>query len=218
MKARLSSTIWLLVGLTFVALTAVMGLAFHAGAQSPGHSLFDLSQLPGSAPLEVLSALVLTLLTAFLLGGMLSSRVLKPTEELADFSERLAAGDHRAKAEIESHDEYGFIAENFNRTAGRISKAHLSQEAQESLQRSITELLSVINQVARGDLTLRGKVTNDSLSNVVDSINYMLDNFSKVLDRVRKAAMEVSGSANNILVAADEMQAGATQQDQETTN
>src|SRR5260370_8298990 len=46
----------------------------------------------------------------------------------------------------------------------------------------------------------------------------MLDNFTKVLERVRKAAMEVTACSNNILVAAYEMQAGATQQDQEITN
>ena len=79
-------------------------------------------------------------------------------------------------------------------------------------------MLNIINQVARGDLTMRGKVTNDALGNVADSVNYMLDNFTKVLERVRKAAMEVTACANKILVAADEMTAGATQQDQEITN
>jgi twitching motility protein PilJ len=72
--------------------------------------------------------------------------------------------------------------------------------------------------VARGDLTIRGKVTNDALGNVVDSVNFMLDNFTKVLERVRKAAIDVSTSANQILEAADDMTAGATQQDQEITN
>ena len=46
----------------------------------------------------------------------------------------------------------------------------------------------------------------------------MLDNFTKVLERVRKAAIDVSTSANQILDAADDMTAGATQQDQEITN
>ena len=93
-----------------------------------------------------------------------------------------------------------------------------NQQAQDSLQRSITDLLNTINQVARGDLTIRGKVTNDALGNVVDSVNFMLDNFTKVLERVRKAAIDVSTSANQILEAADDMTAGATQQDQEITN
>ncbi len=127
-------------------------------------------------------------------------------------------GTRRLRADVGTNDEFGFIAENLNRAVAKVSKASSNQEASEALQRSITDLLAVINQVARGDLTLRGKVTNDALGNVSDSINYMLDNFTKVLERVRKAAMEVTACSNNILVAADEMQAGATQQDQEITN
>jgi len=166
----------------------------------------------------LLIAGVLALGTALMLALTLGKRVLAPVQEIAEFSERFGAGDPRAKAEVASTDELGYIAENLNRAVAKVSRAALNQEASETLQRSITELLAVINQVARGDLTLRGKVTNDALGNVVDSINYMLDNFSKVLDRVRKAAQEVTGCSNNILIAADEMQAGATQQDQETTN
>ena len=61
-----------------------------------------------------------------------------------------------------------------------------------SLQKSVTEFLTIVSQIARGDLTLRGKVTNDALGNVVDSVNYMLDNFTKVLERVRNAAIDVA--------------------------
>jgi len=129
-----------------------------------------------------------------------------------------ARGFLRAAGGGSANNEFGYIAENLNRAVAKVSKASSNQEANESLQRSITDLLAVINQIARGDLTLRGKVTNDALGNVADSINYMLDNFTKVLERVRKAAMEVTACSNNILVAADEMQAGATQQDQEITN
>ena len=57
---------------------------------------------------------------------------------------------------------------------------------------------------------MRGKVTNDALGNVTDSINYMLDNFTKVLERVRKGAIDVSSSANEILVSSEEMSTGAT--------
>jgi len=100
----------------------------------------------------------------------------------------------------------------------KVSKATSNQEANDALQRSITELLAVINQVARGDLAQRGKVTNDAAWQVTDSINYMLDNFSKVLERVRKAAMESPRASNNILVAADENAGRRYAQDQEITN
>jgi methyl-accepting chemotaxis protein len=218
MKARLSSTIWLLVFWTSLALFGVLALAYHAGRSSGGAALTDFASMPGSASGALLGGLGLAVVSALIMIFVLSKRVLKPTEELAKFSERFGAGDARARAEVDSQDEFGFIAENCNRAVAKVAHATTNQQAQDSLQRSITDLLNTINQVARGDLTIRGKVTNDALGNVVDSVNFMLDNFTKVLERVRKAAIDVSASANQILNAADDMTAGATQQDQEITN
>jgi methyl-accepting chemotaxis protein len=211
MKSRLSSTILGLVFLNALALAAAIWFAFSAGKQAAN----------GGTPFEssgTIIAVVIAIGICIVLFWRLSSTILAPIGELASFSERLAAGDGKARAEVGTNDEFGYIAENLNRAVAKVSKASSNQEANESLQRSITDLLAVINQVARGDLALRGKVTNDALGNVSDSINYMLDNFTKVLERVRKAAMEVAVCSNNILLAADEMQAGATQQDQEITN
>ena len=214
MKSRLSSTIWTLVLMNGVLGFVVLGLAFSGGKKAGEASLFDFGS-PGG--FNVLVALVITLGVSVILAWRFGA-LLGPVQALAEFSERFAAGDPRARAEVTSHDELGYIADNLNRAVAKVSKATSNQDANDGLQRSITELLSVINQVARGDLAQRGKVTNDALGNVTDSINYMLDNFTKVLERVRKAAMEVTACSNNILVAADEMQAGATQQDQEITN
>jgi methyl-accepting chemotaxis protein len=218
MKARLSSTIWMLAFGMVAALFAVLSFAYLAGKNSGGLSLLDASSLPGSATGPLLVAVGLSLASALLLVFVLSNRVVKPVDDLAKFSERFVAGDVKARVEIESSDEFGVIAENFNRSVARMAHSVTNQQAQDSLQRSITDLLNTINQVARGDLTIRGKVTSDALGNVVDSVNFMLDNFTKVLERVRKAAIDVSGSANQILEAADDMTAGATQQDQEITN
>jgi methyl-accepting chemotaxis protein len=218
MKSRLSSTIWTLVVLNGIVLAAVIALAYNAGRQSGNVSILDFASLPsataGGAAVAVGLALLVTIILAWRLGGGL----LSPVGELAKFSERLAVGDPKARVEVTSTNELGYIADNLNRAVAKVSKAANNQESSDALQRSITELLTVINQVARGDLSLRGKVTNDALGNVADSVNYMLDNFTKVLERVRKAAMEVTACSNNILVAADQMQAGATQQDQEITN
>lgn len=218
MKARLSSTLWFLVLWAGVALLGVLALAYHAGRESGGIALLDASSLSGAASGALLGALALAVVAALSFAFVLSKRVIKPVGELAKFSERLASGDSRARAELSSNDEFGFIVENFNRTAAKVAHAATNQQAQDSLQRSITDLLNTINLVARGDLTIRGKVTNDALGNVVDSVNFMLDNFTKVLERVRKAAIDVSASANQILDATDDMTAGATQQDQEITN
>jgi len=168
----------MLVLLNSIVLFAVLGLAYSAGKQSGGASIFDLSGLPSGASGSIMIALVLVLGMAGLLSWRLFGGFVNPAQHLAEFSERLAAGDARARAEVSSSDEFGHIAENLNRAVTKVSKATSGQEANENLQRSITELLTVINQVARGDLSLRGKVTNDALGNVADSINYMLDNFT----------------------------------------
>src|SRR6266849_1930532 len=153
MKGRLSSKVWTLTVWVFLAVFGVLGLAYRAGsnaaAESSGHGGIDVWLIGGG---------VLALLAGLSIPMALSGSLLSGVRELAEFSERFAAGDSRAKADVKSDDELGYIAENLNRAV------------------------------------------------------------AKVLERVRKAATDVNASANAILLSADEMTAGATQQDQEITN
>jgi methyl-accepting chemotaxis protein len=222
MKGRLSSTVWVLVVVNFIALIAVLALAFEAGSKSTGQpgglSLLDFGALPRTSGLLFVAAAFVMVVTTAVLAWRLNARILRPVKELSDFSEHLAAANYQANAEIDSQDDFGYIAQNLNGTATRFAKSASNQQAQEELQRSVTEFLTIVSQIARGDLSLRGKVTQDALGNVVDSVNYMLDNFVRVLERVRGSATNVSSSANEILVASEAMANGATQQDQEITN
>jgi twitching motility protein PilJ len=215
MKGRLQSALWWLVGIDGVAIFAVMWLAFHGGQQAhTAAGLADFSGLNG----YTLGAIIVWLGASLVTFIAIANKVIAPVRNLSNFAERFAQGDYRARAAVESADDFGFIAENLNRAAESSSRAIFNQEAQENLQKSVTEFLTIVSQIARGDLTLRGRVTNDALGNVVDSVNYMLDNFVKVLERVRKGAVDVQSSANEILIASEEMSTGAIQQDQEITN
>ncbi|MCU1284366.1 MAG: hypothetical protein JWO13_716 [Acidobacteriales bacterium] len=215
MKGRLGSTIWTWVIINAAVLLSVVVLAYIAGEKS---RLPIASALQGEGAIYFLSAIVVAIGMAFVLMVVLGNRVIKPVKELTDFSEKLAAGDYKAKAEVDSDDDFSAIATAFNQTSEKVARAVLNQEAQESLQRSVTDFLTIVSQIGRGDLTLRGKVTSDALGNVVDSVNYMLDNFTRVLERVRKSAIDVASNANEILLSSEDMSAGATQQDQEITN
>ena len=217
MKGRLSNTVWILVLWNFAALFIVLGLGFGAGARSNSATPYDLAALPSAAATELLVAVVLALGTGILCLRLLGSRVLEPVKELADFSERVAAGDARARAEITTGDEFSFIAENLNRGATRMGSGS-KPEGLEGLQRSISDLLQVISQAGRGDLTVRARSGNDGLGHVVESVNSMLDNYTAVIERARKSALDVMASVNSILLAAEEMTSGATQQDHEITN
>jgi methyl-accepting chemotaxis protein len=220
MKGRLGSTILWLAVINALALGSVLVLAYTAGANSApqGQPISNAFSAPGNTPLLMLIGVIVVLGMTVLLIFMLSNKVLKPMKELTEYSERVANGDYKSQANIESNDDFGFVAENLNRSTEKIVRAVSQQEAQESLQKSVTEFLTIVSQIARGDLTLRGRVTNDALGNVVDSVNYMLDNFVRVLERVRKSAIDVASNANEILLSSEDMSAGATQQDQEITN
>ena len=215
MKGRLGSTIWTVAMLNIAALALVLVLAYGAGAHG-GVSLLDFGQMSTAAFGRLLGAAFIALLAVLVGMSLLSRRVLKPVEKLADFSEKLAAGDYYAKAEVDSADDFGFIADNLNRSSEKIA-VH-NQEAQEGVQRSVADFLVIVSQVASGDLSLRGKVTNDALGNVVESVNDMLDNFTRVLGRVRKSASDVAANAHEVLMSSEDMSAGATQQDQEIIN
>jgi methyl-accepting chemotaxis protein len=215
MKGRLSRALWLLVAFNVVALFTVFALAFYGGQKAhTAAGIFDTSGLNN----WVLGGLFVCLAASAVTLFALANRVIAPVKHLTEFSEKLSQGDFHVKADVDATDDFGFIAENLNRAAERSSRAMFNQEAQEALQKSVTEFLTVVSQIARGDMTLRGRVTNDALGNVVDSVNYMLDNFCKVLERVRKGAIDVQSNANEILIASEEMSTGAIQQDQEITN
>jgi twitching motility protein PilJ len=217
MKGRLNSTLWRIILVDVVASFAVLFLAYSAG-QNAHVSIANFGSLPGSEGIKLLVAFVLCLGAGTYTLFTLDNRVLGPVKHLTDFAEKLSQGDYRARAAIDAKDDFGFIAEHLNDAAETAGRAMYNQEAQEALQKSVTEFLTIVSQIGRGDLTLRGRVTSDALGNVVDSVNYMLDNFVKVLERVRKAAIDVQGGANDILIASEEMSSGAVQQDQEITN
>src|SRR3954466_12326495 len=218
MKGRLNKAMWTLGTINAIALLAVLYFAYSAGASANGLGIGDVMSAPGKAPTLFFVAAFVCLGMTLVLLFRLSNKVARPVSELVDYSHKFAAGEYSSRPHIDSDDDFGFVAENLNRSAERSSRAITNQEAQENLQKSVTEFLTIVSQIARGDVTLRGRVSNDALGNVVDSVNYMLDNFAKVLERVRKAAIDVQSSANEILIASEEMSTGAIQQDQEITN
>jgi twitching motility protein PilJ len=215
MKGRLNSTIVALVAINCVFTAAVLGLAYMAGARSGGKSLGALS---ADALVMLLGAVGALIVGSLIVLFRLSSKVSEPVKGLVEFADLVGSGEFNARLPEGGEDDFGYIAARLNLAADKAAKAMQDDEAQRALQRSITEFLTIVSQIARGDLTLRGNVTSDALGNVVDSVNYMLDNFTQVLRRVRDAATDVSSSANEILVASETMATGATQQDHEITN
>jgi twitching motility protein PilJ len=218
MKGRLNSAIIALVVVNALITAVVFGLAYGAGAKSGGKSLLALASLPSDALFLLVGAIGFLAIGSLFVLFRLSNQVSEPVKTLVHFAEQLSPGGFKARLPETASDDFGYIAMQLNQAAEKAEQALHDEEAQRDLQRSVTEFLTIVSQIARGDLTLRGNVTSDALGNVVDSVNYMLDNFTQVLRRVRDAATDVSGSASQILSSSETMATGATQQDHEITN
>ena len=214
MKGQLKTMLWIVVAANAIAIFTVLFLSFSAGRYSPEASAFDVGNWSGTSAIKMWFAYLIACALPIALIWFFGKKLIEPVQELTDFCEKLESGDYRSRIQIDTHDDFGLIADNLNHTMEKV----LLQEAQEALQKSVTEFLTITSQIARGDLTLRGTVTDDALGNVVDSVNDMLDNFTRLLERVRKAAIDVSTSANEILASSEQMASGATQQDQEIGN
>ena len=215
MKGRLNSALVGTAVINLLLTVAVFALAYLAGVKSGGKGALD---LPWEAEALAFGAFVVLLVGSVVVFFTHSNKVLEPVKKIADYAEQVGLGDFNTRLEEEGDDDFTFIAHHLNEAAERAAKSMQDEQAQRDLQRSVTDFLTVVSQIARGDLTLRGNVTSDTLGNVVDSVNYMLDNFTQVLRRVRDAAADVSTSANQILDASEKMANGAAQQDHEITN
>ncbi|WP_246580499.1 methyl-accepting chemotaxis protein [Deinococcus aestuarii] len=152
------------------------------------------------------------LLAAFGLLIALARSIVGPLGTLTRASQALGGGDLDVRVPVRSRDELGFMASTFNRTAAQLHenevKTRREREEAQRLQQNIGEFLDVTMDIADGDLTRRGRVTEDVLGNVVDSINLMADELSAVLRSVQAASSSVSGGAQAMLGTTGEIVQG----------
>jgi twitching motility protein PilJ len=215
-KDRVKSRVWTLVGVNAFVLIVVLGLSYAAGARSGGLSLLDFGALPQVAGLEFLAALFLVLAASLALLLQLGGKVVKPTRELVEVSEKLAAGDYETRANV-TPDDFGVIAENWNRAAENLAQAAAIKAGEELLRSDLAELEKVINQVSRGDLAGRAQAAaHPYLTAVTESFNVLADNYARRMERARTASAEIAASATQVTAAASELSNGASQQEQAT--
>src|SRR5579884_2622294 len=108
MKGRLSSTLWVVIGANAVALCAVLWLAYSAGAKAGGVGILDAPSASGAAGGRLVIAFAVAVLAIAFTIFRLVNRVVDPVKRLSDFAERFSQGDYRARAAIDSGDDFGF--------------------------------------------------------------------------------------------------------------
>lgn len=125
-----------------------------------------------------------------------------PLGRLTQAANQLGQGQLGIRVPINSTDEFGTLSRAFNNAISELEK-NQSRVVQERLERdmlqnNISQFLDVTMDIADGDLTKRGKVTEDVLGNVVDSINLMTEELDQIFTEVRRASDSVVGSVSEL--------------------
>jgi methyl-accepting chemotaxis protein len=153
--------------------------------------------------LITLAALAIAVVVAF----FLSRSITQPLGELSEVANALAVGNLSRLSNVQSKDEFGQLSNAFNNAILELRQANARQEAEiargQQLQNNIGEFLNVAMDIAQGDLTKRGQVSEDALGNVVDAINYMTEELGYVLRGVQDATQSVNQGATDMFSTTD---------------
>ncbi len=132
--------------------------------------------------------------------------ITRPVTQMVEIIEKVGQGDLSETVPVSSNDEIGVLASSFNNSIVRLRDSVQTEQERdderrrrEELQSNIGGFLDVMMDVAGGDLTKRGEVSEDVLGNVVDATNVMLEEMGYLLKEVQDTAQGVGQSASDMI-------------------
>jgi twitching motility protein PilJ len=170
------------------------GLTLSGLAIDASQSVFQKTLL--QMGLSLLASVIIGLILAFVIARSITARL----QKLETQAQSLRAGNLESVADVSGRDEISTVSKALGTSVTQMREFIGRQEEERqrglTLQRNVSEFLDVAMNIAQGDLTQRGKVSEDALGNVVDAINLMTDEIGYLLKDVQRAAVQVGSSAD----------------------
>lgn len=185
----------------YVTIQPVPETKWYAVAYVPSAEVMrDLNSLMrGLIMISVAAMLILTLIIIL----FIRKTVIKPVTRIDAVAKKIADGELSQKIDYRSDDEFGELADNFNRTVSKLRDYVIY----------IEEISKVLNEIANGELdfTLTQDYTGDFLK-----IKNALDNISSSLNRtlgdIDESANQVADGSEQVAGGAHALSQGATEQ------
>ncbi|SJM96324.1 putative methyl-accepting chemotaxis AlkN [Crenothrix polyspora] len=140
-----------------------------------------------------LAVVGLVFLIATAIARFISNSITNPISYLVGVMDKMAGGDTKVRANIQSFDEIGALGRQFDMMVDQrelINSRILSEN--DTLNNSVIDLLQTVAKLAQKDLTTRAFVAEDVTGPVSDALNMLADETGKVLMKVVKIAGNVS--------------------------
>ena len=151
-----------------------------------------------------------------LLAYVISRSITNPIDKLVLASKRISQGDLSQPVQLNSKDELGLLADSFNQTTASLRQVaernELERQQSAQLQTNVAAFLDVAMDIAEGDFTKRGNVSEDVLGNIVDAINLMVEEVAYLLSQTRDAALSVNEGASEMISTTDKIAQSAQRQ------
>jgi PAS domain S-box-containing protein len=202
-SAALSQTYFTRLYPDFLALKARVDDLLHINHQAMVVAEDRASRESRRAKISTAAIALAGLLLAILFSWRFSAYIVNPLSQLADRARRIAEGDYDQHLDIQSHDEIGVVAEEFNRMARRLRDVQksdywrllLEQKKANAVINSIyepvivTDARGAVTRVNRAAERLFGPDTRELIDNNGDAGLKLegLDAGDKILAAVRDA-------------------------------
>lgn len=154
------------------------------------------------AVVQMIVALVVSLLIAGALVFVVTRSQTTRLAALEKSAREMRSGNLEMTVGVVGRDEIGTVGSTLNASIVQlrefVQQQQIEQQRGVQLQQNVSSFLGVAMQIAQGDLTQKGAVTEDALGNVVDAINVMTEEIGYLLKDVQQTAQQVSSSASSM--------------------
>lgn len=156
----------------------------------------------------------LIVLMELAIGFGLSKKLAESAQEVTRAARRLADGETAARADVQTADEIGELAQAFNSMAERlVQSAEAERQLSDSLQTAVRDYSEFAAKVAGGDLTATVGANGDQDLRVLsENLNSMVVGLADISQKVREGVQDITASTTEILTAVNQHTASASQQ------
>lgn len=155
---------------------------------------------------QIVTTLIILLMSAlgFMIALFVMRTIINPVNHLQSVMEKLRQGDSSVRARLETPDEIGELARQFDRMVDeREAVATKIKRENEQLNESVLTLLQGVAQLAQKDLTAKVPVSEDITGSVADALNLLSSETAKVLKQVTDISADVTGASLKVKKQSD---------------
>ncbi|MHB2015511.1 MAG: HAMP domain-containing protein, partial [Candidatus Xenobia bacterium] len=146
-------------------------------------SLAPLGQALLNAQAWLLGSTAIFFILALGTVAALATYFVRPIRTISDVAGRLGGGDLSGRAPIVARDEVGRLARAFNDMASQLQGlVAREREKHQALQQRVSEMLSLTDRIAAGDLRPRADLEGeDEMARIAAGFNAMVDRLSQLM-------------------------------------